>query len=66
MTNFELIINQGPKFLAQLMVDSKMRAMEKVFNKFGVPFNVSEKLRAEMLLEHHEFLLREVKVDNAG
>ena len=60
MTNYDVIISQGPKFLAQIMTESKLRAMEKVFLKFGVPFDVSDKLRAEMLIEHHEFLLKEI------
>lgn len=63
MTNYDVIINQGPRFLAQLMVNSKIKAMEKVCERFGVPFDISDKMRAEMLLEHQEFLLREV--DNA-
>ena len=60
MTNFEAIVGQGPKFLAQLMVDCKIKAMEKICERFGVPFDISEKMRAEMLIEHHAFLLREV------
>ena len=63
MTNFDLIMAQGPKFLAQIMMDSKLKAMEKVCERFGVPFDISEKSRAEILMEHHEFLLREVKTE---
>ena len=66
MTNYELIVSQGPKYLAHIIAESKLRTMERVFNKFGFPFEVSEKLRAELLMEHHEFLLKEVKTDNAS
>lgn len=63
MTNYEALISKGPKFLAQVIVNCKIAAMEKVCERFGVPFDISEKMRAEMLIEHHEFFLREV--DNA-
>lgn len=61
MTNFEAIVNKGPLFLAQLLTECKIRSMERVCEKLGLSFEVSDKMRAEFLMEHHEHLLSESK-----
>lgn len=61
MTNFEAIVNKGPLFLAQLLSECKIRSMERVCEKLGLPFELSDKMRAEILIEHHEHLLSESK-----
>lgn len=61
MTNYEVIVSKGPLYLARLLTECKIRAMKRVCEKFGVPFEVSDKMRAEILMEHHENLLQECK-----
>lgn len=70
MTYYDLIIKNGPSYLATILTESKLKAMAvivtKVCKRFGVEnamdiSDFGDDARNKMIQEHYDFLMSEVK-----
>lgn len=59
-TRFDEIVSKGPEYLAVLLAVSKITAMEKLCEKLGIPYECSEQLQDEIIMEYLEVLNRVV------
>ena len=67
-TRFDEMASEGPEYLAVLLALTKITAMEKLFEKFGISYECSDRLIYETIKEYLEELNKVIdwkeKIDN--
>jgi hypothetical protein len=62
MTVYEKIVSEGPRFLAELIVDCKIQWFESVSREVGIgDFTVDDDVRKRLVKHNYEQFMEEYK-----